>query len=143
VEPAHDLRPRVAAVQAPEDAVDLDAGPHDARVVLVDEHSRDERLPDGAFGGCRHVEPLPRSSAVARAIDTGRPGSREDCLRIGGIDGQRPDRGQIAGGSDALPGRAAVVRREQARVAGGQDPRGSPGKTASAWMRLFSGKGLR
>ncbi|PYM76990.1 MAG: hypothetical protein DME03_07120 [Candidatus Rokuibacteriota bacterium] len=65
VKPAHHLRPGVATVETAEDAVDLDTGPHDAPVVRIDEHARDERLSDGAFGGGRDVEPLPGPPAVA------------------------------------------------------------------------------
>src|SRR5206468_732808 len=83
VEAAHDFRPGVAAVGTAEDAVDLDAGPHDARVVGVDEHAGHERLSDRALGRGGDVELLPRPPAVARTIDRGRSRPREQRLRIG------------------------------------------------------------
>src|SRR5207253_10319732 len=42
VQAVDDLRPRVAAVAAPEDAVDLDAGPDDSRIVRIDEDRSEE-----------------------------------------------------------------------------------------------------
>src|SRR6267378_6749133 len=58
VEAIDDLRPRVAAVQTAEDAVDLDSSPYRS-IGRIDEHASDERLADGAFGRGPDVEWLP------------------------------------------------------------------------------------
>jgi hypothetical protein len=120
-QPMNDARPAVAAVGAPEDPVDLHAGPDRAPVVGVDEHAGDERRPDRALSCDRHIESLPLQSAVARTIDPGRPRPREERAGVGRIDGQRPDRRHFPRGANPLPGRAAVVAPEQSGVSGSQD----------------------
>ncbi len=114
-------RPRVAAVAAPEHAVDLDAGPHRAVIVGIHDQARHERRPDRALGGDLHGQALPRDAAVPRAVDRGGPRAREEDARFHGIDGQRPDRGQRARRSHPLPARAAVPAQEDAGVTGGVD----------------------
>src|SRR5207245_6857441 len=78
VQAVDNLGPRVAAVEAPEDAVDLDAGPDDSRIVRVDEDAGHEGLSDGALGRDGDVQSLPGCSAVARAIDRCRAGASEE-----------------------------------------------------------------
>ena len=103
VQAVDNLGPRVAAVEAPEDAVDLDAGPDDSRIVRVDEDAGHEGLSDGALGRDGDVQSLPGCSAVARAIDRGRAGACEERPIIGRVHGERPHRRQVAGGADARP----------------------------------------
>src|SRR6185436_1727810 len=101
------------AVQAAIDPVDLDAGPDRVPLVGVDEYAGDERRADGALCRGGHVEPLPLPSAVARAIVAGRPRPREEGVRVGRIDRERPDRRDVPLRADPLPGRPAVVTRAQ------------------------------
>src|SRR5207244_7709585 len=106
----------VAAVEAPEHAVDLDPDEDDAMVVRIDHHARDERRADRTLLRDIDRQAFPLHSAVPRAIDAGRSGSREEYVWVDGIDGERPHGRQIALLADALPVRAAIGAPKNAGV---------------------------
>jgi hypothetical protein len=86
---------------------------------------------------------LPGGSAIARAVDGRGPRAGEDRLGIAGSTAKD----QTVGRWPAVPARAQVAPPSRLRKTpvspAARTPRGSPGTTASAWIRLFSGKGLR
>src|SRR5262249_53682690 len=86
VETVHDAPPAVAAVIAPENAVDLDTGPQRPRTIRVDDEARDERLTDRALRGRAEREFLPALAAIARPIEAGGPRPRVDGTRVDRID---------------------------------------------------------
>jgi hypothetical protein len=59
--------------------------------------------------------------AVARAIHPGRARAGKEDIGIDRIDGQRPDRRQVALGADPLPVLAAIMADKEAGIAAGID----------------------
>ena len=64
---------------------------------------------------------LPALSAIARAIDAGRPCPRKENLGVDGVDRQRPDGRHVPLRAEPLPLCSAIMADEQARIPAGKN----------------------
>src|SRR5260370_41663016 len=83
--------PGLAVVAAAIDAVDFDTHPYRALVARIDQDIGNFWRASQASLGHRHRQSMPALVAIVRAIDPGLLGAREYRVRIGGVEGRRPD----------------------------------------------------
>src|SRR3984957_17519203 len=114
------MLPRLAVIATAIDPVDFDTHPYRALVTRIDQNIGNFWRASQASLGHRHRQSMPALTAIVRAVDPGLLGAREDRVRIGGVEGRRPDLSAFHRRTDPVPGRTIVFATIKSRFGTGE-----------------------
>src|SRR5208282_6118746 len=108
--------PGLAVIATAIDPVDFDTHPYRALVTRIDQDIGNFWRASQASLGHRYRQSMPALAAIVRAVDPGLLGAREHRVRIGGMEGRRPDLLAFHRRVDPVPGRTVVFASIKSRL---------------------------
>src|SRR6266403_3449082 len=136
------MSPGLAVIAAAIDAVDFDTHPYCVLVARVDQDVGNFRRASEASLGHRHRQSIPAFAAIVRAIDPGLLGAREHRVRIGRMEGRRPDLFAFHRRFDPFPRRAVVFASIKSRLGTGEQVMGIVRRNGERANLYFAGLGI-
>src|SRR6266446_6492678 len=116
------MSPRLAAVFAAINSVNLNRGPDRAMVARIDRDIGDLGRTGEALLGDIDREFLPLFPAVNRTKDPGRLGAGKDHVTVAGMPRHRPNLSSVHRRFDKFPVRAIVITAIKPRLGSGENP---------------------